>query len=81
MPNNAMASHMKTEGFGFFEVTKYPEVVFKSTKMEMFADSVYKLFGHMTIKEITNEIVFDVRFNGFTHHPSKSTPGFTIHGR
>ncbi len=47
----------------------------------MARDSVYRLTGNMTTKEITKEIVLDVKFNGYTHSPSKTTPGFTINGK
>ena len=81
MPNKEMASHLKTEGFGFFDVNKYPEVIFKSTRMEMVSDSTFKLIGSMTIKETTKEVVFDVELNGYAYPPNKSMPGFTINGR
>ena len=81
MPNMEMAHHLKAAGFGFFEVEKFPEVVFKSTKIEMARDSFYRLTGNMTIKEITKEIVLDIKFNGYSHPPSKTTPGFTINGK
>lgn len=81
MPNKAMAHHVKTEGFGFFDANTYPEVIFKSTGVEMVADSVYALTGDMTIKEITKEVVFTVKFNGYTYAPNKTIPGFTIHGQ
>ena len=75
-----MASHLKATGFGFFEVGDHPEVVFKSTRTIMVADSTFQLIGNLTIKGITHEVIFDVKFNGYTHPPSKTIPGFTMNG-
>lgn len=79
MPNKDMAAHLQREGF--FHTEAYPVFSFRSTSMEQVADSTYRLTGEMTIKDISREVVFDVQFNGFTHPPSRSTPGFTIHGQ
>jgi len=81
MPNKAMAHHVRTKGFEFFDTQDYPEVLFKSTRIEMIRDSVYKLFGEMSIKDITNDFFFNVKFNGYTHPPTKTGPGFTITGK
>jgi len=81
MPNKEMANHLKLDKFGFFEVSKYPRVVYKSTKIELVSDSIYKLTGNMTIKETTKEVVFDVTFNGYADPQNRLTPGFTINGK
>jgi polyisoprenoid-binding protein YceI len=80
MPNKGMENHLKDDKFGFFEVSKFPTVIFKSHKMEIMGDSLYKLTGNMTIKQITKEVVFNVKFNGFAYAPNHTTPGFTING-
>ncbi len=49
--------------------------------MEIVADGIYMLKGDMTIKEITKEVAFEVKFNGFTHPPTRTIPGFTINGK
>ncbi len=80
MPNMEMANNLKGTGLGFFEVNEHPEILFKSTKVSMISDSVYHLIGNMTVKDITQEVTFEVKFNGFTHPPSKTIPGFTMNG-
>lgn len=81
MPNQGMADHLKADKFGFFEINKYPTVLFKSTKMEIVSDSIFKLIGNMTIKEITKEMVLEMKLNGYAYPPNKSMPGFTVYGK
>jgi polyisoprenoid-binding protein YceI len=81
MPNQGMANHLKVDKLGFFEIEKYPTILFKSTKMEILSDSIFKLIGNMTIKEITKEMVLEMKLNGYAYPPNKSMPGFTVYGK
>lgn len=47
----------------FFEVEKYPQMQFKSTKMVK-SGNTYKLHGYLTIKDVTKPVVFDVTYGG-----------------
>lgn len=44
----------------FLDVKNHPELVFKSTKVEMTGEKTAKLTGDLTIRGITHEEVFDV---------------------
>lgn len=49
----------------FFEVDTYPEMTFKSSKI--FATGKpdhYLLYGELTIKDVTKEVIFDVYYGG-----------------
>ncbi|EGV42485.1 polyisoprenoid-binding protein [Bizionia argentinensis JUB59] len=49
----------------FFEVERYPEMTFKSTKISSTDKSDhYQLHGQLTIKDVTKEVVFDVHYGG-----------------
>lgn len=49
----------------FFEVEKYPNVTFKSTKMlETGKPNQYLLYGDLTIKDVTKPVIFDVTYGG-----------------
>ncbi|HNP17169.1 MAG TPA: YceI family protein [Fulvivirga sp.] len=49
----------------FFEVEKYPNMIFKSTKMVATDQpDEYLLHGKLTIKDVTKDVVFDVHFGG-----------------
>lgn len=49
----------------FFEVEKYPNMTFVSTKIEEAKKKDhYKLHGKLTIKDVTKDVVFDVHYGG-----------------
>ena len=50
--------HLKSPDF--FDVAKYPTIIFKSTKVEKVSDTKYKATGALTIKGKTKEVVLDV---------------------
>ncbi len=75
MPNPDMAGNLRQH---FFEVEKFPEVRFRSTKVEPTSEaSVFTLTGALTMKEVTRPVVFTMRFNGYGT-PPQGAPGFTL---
>ncbi|MBJ7881345.1 YceI family protein [Gelidibacter salicanalis] len=49
----------------FFEVEKYPNMTFKSTKMLATGKPEhYLLYGKLTIKDVTKDVIFDVYYGG-----------------
>jgi len=50
-----LLSHLRSADF--FDVTKHPTAIFKSSKVEKLANAKYKLIGNMTIKGITKPAV------------------------
>lgn len=49
----------------FFEVEKYPEMTFESTKiLATGKPDQYQLYGKLTIKDVTKDVVFDVNYGG-----------------
>lgn len=49
----------------FFEVEKYPKMTFKSTKiLATGKPNEYLLYGKLTIKDVTKDVIFDVHFGG-----------------
>ena len=49
----------------FFEVEKYPDMTFKSTKiLATGRPDYYLLYGKLTIKDVTKDVIFDVHFGG-----------------
>lgn len=61
----------------FFDIAKYPQITFKSTKYE---GSV--LEGNLTIKDVTKPVKLDVDFGGIAKDPWGNTKaGFTITGK
>lgn len=49
----------------FFEVEKYPDMTFKSTKiLATGKPDYYLLYGKLTIKDVTKDVIFDVHYGG-----------------
>ena len=53
----------------FFEAAKYPEMAFKSTKIEKKGNDSYVLHGDLTIKGVTKRIEFPFTFTGAIKDP------------
>lgn len=65
----------------WFDETRYPTIIFKSTSFKKASASVYKLNGEITIRGITKPISLDVAY-GKAYNPTtkKYMVGFTISG-
>ena len=50
----------------FFEVEKYPEITFRSTRLERKTEKTFIAYGDLTIKNVTKEIALPVEFYGAT---------------
>jgi len=49
----------------FFEVKKFPDMIFKSTKiLASGKPNHYLLYGKLTIKDVTKDVIFDVHYGG-----------------
>jgi polyisoprenoid-binding protein YceI len=60
-------AHLRSEDF--FDVEKYPQMTFRSTRIESLGGNRYKVYGQMTIKDVTREVVFDVTDEGQGQDP------------
>lgn len=48
----------------FFDVEKYPELRFRTTKIEFTGAGRFRVHGDLTIKDVTRPIVLDAEFEG-----------------
>jgi polyisoprenoid-binding protein YceI len=65
----------------FLHVEKYPEITFRSTRIEGGRDE-FKLTGDLTIRDVTRPITLDVRFEGQTKDPwGGERIGFSASGK
>jgi polyisoprenoid-binding protein YceI len=53
----------------FFDVEKYPELRFRSTRIERLGDDRYRVAGELTIRDTTREVVLDVEDGGRAKDP------------
>lgn len=65
----------------FLDVEKYPEIKFRSTRIEGSKDS-FKLTGDLTIRDVTRPITLDVDFEGQSKDPwGGERAGFSASGK
>jgi polyisoprenoid-binding protein YceI len=60
--NEQRDNHLKSDDF--FNAAKYPQIKFVSTSFVPLGDNKYKLEGTLTIRDITRQITFDVKYGG-----------------
>lgn len=66
----------------FFEVERYPEMKFESTKVEQVDDETLNIYGDLTIKDTTKPVKVVSEFNGIVKDPYGNTKaGFTLSGK
>jgi polyisoprenoid-binding protein YceI len=71
--------HLKSPDF--FDVEKYPTMKFVSTRVEQIDENNGRLYGQLTIKDITKEVVLDVEYAGIAKSPwGTESAGFSASG-
>ena len=69
-------AHLKSADF--FDVEKYPYLLFKSTRAEKTSENTGRLYGNLTIRDVTKPVVLDVEYNGQAKSPwGTLSAGFT----
>lgn len=64
-------AHLKSADF--FNADLYPEIVFKSTRVERTGADSAKLYGDLTIRDVTRPVVLDVTYLGTSKSPWGAT--------
>jgi polyisoprenoid-binding protein YceI len=57
----------------FFDAEKYPYLAYKGTKFEVIDESHGKIYGDMTIRDVTKPVMLDVEYSGMAKSPWGST--------
>ena len=57
----------------FFDAENYPYVTFKSTKVERQDGTNFRLYGDLTIRDVTHPVVLDVEYAGQAKSPWGTT--------
>jgi polyisoprenoid-binding protein YceI len=65
----------------FFDMAKFANATFTSTKIDKTGDKTFKLTGDLTIHGVTKSVTFDATINGMGEHPMAKVPaaGFDAH--
>jgi polyisoprenoid-binding protein YceI len=70
--------HLKSPDF--FDVEKYPQITFKSTRVEPKGDGHYAVTGDFTLRGVTHPVVLDTEYAGRAKHPmGGERAGFSAH--
>jgi polyisoprenoid-binding protein YceI len=78
--NEQRDAHLKNGDF--FDIEKYPAIIFESSKMEKIGDDEYKLYGILTMRGVSKSIVLNAEFGGITKDPWGNTrTGFSVTGK
>ena len=78
--NEQRDAHLRNSDF--FEVEKYPELKFRSTKVEKRDTDHFTLHGELTLKGVTKPVKLGVQFNGTTKDPwGGERAGFLVSGK
>ena len=73
--------HLKSADF--FDVENHKQITFKGTSYDKVDDDGnYKLYGDLTIKDISQKVKLDVEFGGVMKDPwGNQKAGFTVNGK
>ncbi len=74
--NTMRDNHLRSDDF--LNAEKYPAITFKSTKVEKTGEGQYKVYGDLTIRDVTKPVVLDTKLNGVIKDPmGNQRAGFT----
>jgi len=65
--NEQRDGHLRTSDF--LEADKYPEIIFKSTRVEKLDNENFFVYGDLTLKGITKPVKLNVEYSGVTKDP------------
>lgn len=71
---NVTALDKEFQEEGWFNAAKYPNITFKSTKVETKDKKHFKITGNLTVKGITKPVVLDAVLNKQDEHPMAKVP-------
>ncbi|HXF50418.1 MAG TPA: YceI family protein [Dehalococcoidia bacterium] len=60
-------AHLRSDDF--FNAERFPKMTFRSTRVERVDDERWKVYGDLTIRDVTKEVVLDTEFEGRTKDP------------
>jgi polyisoprenoid-binding protein YceI len=65
----------------FFDAEKFPQLRFRSTRIEKLRDDRYRVIGDLSIRDVTREISLDVEYGGRAKDPwGNERAGFLAKG-
>lgn len=78
--NDQRDGHLKSPDF--FDTVEYPYATFESTRVEKLTGTTGKLYGNLTIRDVTHPVVLDIEFVGQAKSPwGTISNGFLANGK
>ena len=79
--DNQRDGHLKSPDF--FETNKFPLIKFKNSRLDLVSKHNYKMYGELTIRDITKPVILDLEYSGLVpKDPFGNTKaGFLISGK
>lgn len=78
--NTQRDEHLRNSDF--FEVEKYPDILFTSTKVEKMDNENLVLYGNLILKGVSKPVKLNVEYSGTTNDPWGGVrAGFVINGK
>jgi polyisoprenoid-binding protein YceI len=65
--NSARDDHLRTADF--FDVQRFPEIVFTSTRIERSGENRFRVVGNLTMHGVAREVVLDTEHRGWVKDP------------
>jgi polyisoprenoid-binding protein YceI len=60
--NEMRDNHLRTNDF--FNAEQWPDITFESRRVEVTGDDEFKVYGNLTIRDVTRPVVLDAEFDG-----------------
>lgn len=76
--NEGRDKHLRSDDF--LNDEKYPEIRFKSTSFRKTGENKYKVYGPLTIRDVTKNVELDAVFNGTADFRGKTISSFSVTG-
>jgi len=78
--NEQRDAHLRAADF--FEADKYPELKFRSTKVDKTGDDTFAVYGELTLKGVTKPVKLNAEYSGVAKDPwGGERAGFAITGK
>ncbi|HYF29885.1 MAG TPA: YceI family protein [Chitinophagaceae bacterium] len=78
--NEQRDAHLKNGDF--FDAENHPQLSFQSSRLEKIDDENYKLYGTLTMRGTSKDVVLNVEYGGITQDPWGNTrAGFSVTGK
>jgi polyisoprenoid-binding protein YceI len=78
--NEQRDAHLKNSDF--FETDKHPEMIFESGRIEKVDGGNFRLYGNLSLKNISRPVQLNVEYSGTTRDPwGGERAGFTVTGK